>query len=95
MEGTRKLTAVVAEAVATLEVELTRAADALLDADLLVLERRLQQVLRRVGSVVGSGVLARRAWGPESQAAACAHCGGRLHLVGALRERTVLGLVGE
>ncbi len=95
MEGTRKLAGVVAEAVATLETELARAADVLLDADLLVLERRLQQVLRRVGSVVGSGVLARRAQGAAGQAAGCPRCGGRLHLVGAARERAVLGLVGE
>ena len=40
MEGTRKLAGVLAEAVATLEAELARAADVLLGADLLVLEQR-------------------------------------------------------
>jgi hypothetical protein len=94
MDGTWKLAAVVAEAVATLEEELAHAADVLLGADLLVLERRLQQAFRQGGSVGGSGVLTVRAQGPEGQGVACPHCGGRMHLVGATRERTVLGLVG-
>lgn len=93
MEGTRKLAGVVAEAVARLEGLLLREAETLLAEDLLRMERRLQQVLR-VGSVVGSGVLACRAPGPEGRAAGCPRCGGRLHLVGAARERTVLGLAG-
>lgn len=95
MEGTGKLAAVVAAALVKLEVELTRAAAALLSEDLLEVERRLQQVFRQVGSVVGSGVLAARASGADGQATGCPDCGGRLHLVGAARERTVLGLVGE
>jgi hypothetical protein len=95
VEGTGKLTAMVAAAVAKLEGELRRAGADLLSEDLLVVERRLQQVFRQVGSVVGSGVLQTRAAGAEGQAAECPVCGGRLHLVGAARERTVLGLVGE
>jgi hypothetical protein len=95
MEGTGKLGAVVAAALARLEAELTQAAAVLLSADLLEVERHLQQVLRQVGSVVGSGVLALRAQGAEGQARVCPRCGGRLHLVGAARERAVLGLVGE
>ena len=95
MEGTGKLAAVVAAALAKLEAELTRAAEGLLHGDLLVGERRLQQVFRQVGSVVGSGVLAARAAGAEGRAAGCPACGGRLQMVGAARERTVLGLVGE
>lgn len=95
MEGTRQLAAVVAEAVATLEAELVGAAEVLLGDDLLVVERRLQQVFRRVGDVVGSMVLGYRAQGPAGQTAGCPRCGGRVQLVGAQRERTVLGLVGE
>ena len=89
VEGTGKLTAMVAAAVAKLEGELRRAGADLLSEDLLVVERRLQQVFRQVGSVVGSGVLQTRAAGAEGQAAECPVCGGRLHLVGAARERTV------
>lgn len=95
MEGTGKLAAVVAAAVAKLEAALTGAAEDLLSKDLLVVEHRLQAIFRQVGNVVGSGVLQARARGAEGQAAECPVCGGRLHLVGAARERTVLGLVGE
>jgi len=95
MEGTEKLAAVVAAAVTKLEAELTRAAAGLLSEDLLVVEHRLQQVFRQVGSVVGSGVLQARAGGADGQATGFPVCGGRLHLVGAARARTVLGLVGE
>jgi len=95
MEDTGKLAAVVAAAVAELEAALTGSAADLLREDLLVVEQRLQAIFRQVGSVVGSGVLQARAAGSEGQATRCPACGGRLHLVGAARTRTVLGLVGE
>ncbi len=95
MAGTRKLAGVIAETVATLETALEAAADGLMSEALLVLERRVQQVLREVGSVVVSGVLGVRAQGPAGAARCCPHCAGRLHLVGRERERTLLGLVGE
>ena len=95
MEGTGRLGVVLAAAVARLEAEVTRAAAALLSEELPVVERRLQQIFRQVGSVLGSGVLTVGAAGSAGQAVECPVCGGRLHLVGAARERTVLGLVGE
>ncbi len=64
MEGTPKPAAVLAEAVATLEAELAQAADVLLKADLLVLERRLQPVLplpcSQVGGVAGAAYRTQR-----------------------------------
>lgn len=95
MEGTRTMVAVVAEAVATLEEGLGAVAAVLEGADLLALERCLQQVLRAVGSVLVSGILNQRAQGPAGEATSCPRCGRRLHLVGRERQRTVLGLVGE
>jgi len=67
----------------------------LLGGGLLEAERALQQVARQVMGAVESAVLVGRAQGPEGAAACCPQCGGRLHLVGRARERTVLGLVGE
>lgn len=95
MEGTRKLAGVIAETVATLEAALVAAADGLMNEAMLELERRVQQIVREVGSVLVSGVLDVRAQGPEGEAGCCPHCAGRLHLVGRERERTLLGLVGE
>ena len=95
MEGTRRLAAVVAEAAALLEELVLAEAVLWGEGDLLTVERTLQQVLRRIGGVLVSGVLAERAQGAEGEAAACPACGRRLHLVGRERERSVLGLVGE
>jgi hypothetical protein len=95
MEGTRWLAGVVAEAAALLEELVLGEAALWEEGDLLVVERRLQQMFRQVGSVLVRGVLNQRAQGPAGEATDCAQCGRRLHLVGGERQRTVLGLVGE
>ena len=95
MEDTRQWAGVGVEAAALLEELVLNEAALLGEGDLLAVERRLQLVLRQVGSHIVSGVLQQRAQGPEGEAAACPACGRRLHLVGRERERTVLGLVGE
>lgn len=95
MEGTASLASVVVDAAARLEALVLRETALFGTGDLLAMERRLQQILRQVGSVLISGVLTQRAQGPEGEATTCPTCGRRLHLVGRERERTVLGLVGE
>jgi hypothetical protein len=95
MERTGILAGAVADGAAALEAGVTRIAAVLLDGGLLEGERALQQVAREVMSALESRVLAGRAGGPQGEAGPCLQCGGRLHLVGRERERTVLGLVGE
>jgi hypothetical protein len=95
MEGTAGLVSVARDAAAQLEAVLLQEAALWDTGDLFTMERRLQQVFRRVGSDIVSGVLAQRAAGPEGEAVACPACGHKLHLVGRERARTVLGLVGE
>src|ERR1700694_4103197 len=95
MERTGIMAEALAEGGAALEAGLWRIAQVLLGGGLLEAERALQQVARQVVGAVESAVLAGRAAGADSAAAGCPQCGGRLHLVGRERTRTVLGLVGE